>query len=175
MINIRVDLSDLETRRALKRAPGAIRKGAIRGLRSAAILVVKQAKQNVIRPLGRPWPLQTFGKLLQSIDIQIDEANLTAWVGSFGSSGGARYAPFVHEGRAPGRQPSSSRLELWVKRKLGVGDDRAVRRVAFLVARKIGQQGTQGVPFLARAAEDVAPEAIRVFAKRIEQSVREIG
>ena len=46
------------------------------------------------------------------------------------------------EGRKPGRQPPSSALEEWVSKKLGVSGKR-LKSVAFLVARKIGREGTQ--------------------------------
>ena len=46
------------------------------------------------------------------------------------------------EGRKPGRQPPSSALEEWVSKKLKVSGKR-LKSVAFLVARKIGREGTQ--------------------------------
>ncbi len=45
------------------------------------------------------------------------------------------------EGRGSGRQPPSKALESWVAAKLGLSG-KEVARVAFLVARKIGQEGT---------------------------------
>lgn len=45
------------------------------------------------------------------------------------------------EGRKPGKMPPSSALESWVALKLRV-PAKEVKRVAFLVARKIGKEGT---------------------------------
>lgn len=45
------------------------------------------------------------------------------------------------EGRPAGRQPPSSALDSWVQKKLGISGKEA-SRVAFLVARKIGKEGT---------------------------------
>ena len=49
---------------------------------------------------------------------------------------------YVEHGRKPGRFPPRAPIELWVRRKLGVSDDREVRAVGFLVARAIARRGT---------------------------------
>lgn len=46
------------------------------------------------------------------------------------------------EGRRPGKQPPSTALEKWVQLKLGISDPRQLKQVSFLVARKIGKEGT---------------------------------
>lgn len=57
----------------------------------------------------------------------------------------------VELGRTPGKkQPPSSALELWVRRKLNVPENK-VKSVAFLVARKIGKQGTKAVKMFERS------------------------
>lgn len=58
----------------------------------------------------------------------------------------------VELGRRSGKQPPSSALELWVRRKLGVAENR-VKSVAFLVARKIGRKGTNAVLMFKQAFE----------------------
>lgn len=62
------------------------------------------------------------------------------------------YGMPVELGRRPGKQPPSSALELWVRRKLGVPENR-VKSVAFLVARKIGRKGTKAVEMFRQAFE----------------------
>ncbi len=49
----------------------------------------------------------------------------------------------VELGRKPGKFPPPAPIQLWVRRKLGISDDRQVRVVAFLVARAIARRGTQ--------------------------------
>lgn len=63
------------------------------------------------------------------------------------------YGMPVELGRRPGKQPPSSALELWVRRKLGVPENR-VKSVAFLVARKIGRKGTNAVQMFAKSFEE---------------------
>lgn len=55
--------------------------------------------------------------------------------------------------RAGQKQPPSSALELWVRRKLGVPENK-VKSVAFLVARKIGRKGTNAVKMFSQAFEE---------------------
>lgn len=64
------------------------------------------------------------------------------------------YGMVVELGRTPGKAaPPSSALELWVRRKLGVPENR-VKSVAFLVARKIGKRGTKAVKMFSSSFEE---------------------
>lgn len=63
------------------------------------------------------------------------------------------YGMPVELGRRPGKQPPSSALELWVRRKLDIPENR-VKSVAFLVARKIGRKGTTAVEMFKKAFEE---------------------
>lgn len=49
---------------------------------------------------------------------------------------------FLEFGRRPGTMPPLDVIEAWVRRKLNV-EDKDVRSVAFLIARKIKEKGTQ--------------------------------
>ncbi len=80
----------------------------------------------------------------------------------------------VELGRGAGkRQPPSSALELWVRRKLGVPDNR-VKSVAFLIARKIGRQGTKAVEMFTKAFASGKGQANAYFdraASRIAEAL----
>ena len=39
------------------------------------------------------------------------------------------------------RQPPTAPIQIWVQSKLGIADDKKAKRVAFLIARKIGKSG----------------------------------
>ena len=81
-----------------------------------------------------------FGSLLGSIfhDAEGQDGQLIGIVGTAISYGGP-----VEFGRLPGKQPPIDAIELWVRRKLGISGNEA-RSVAFLIARKIGREGTEG-------------------------------
>jgi hypothetical protein len=66
------------------------------------------------------------------------------------------YAPIQEVGRRPGRRPPAGALLVWVARKLQVGPAE-IPSVAFLVARKIGREGTTGYHFMELAFEQASP------------------
>ncbi|HET7276134.1 MAG TPA: hypothetical protein VFI91_13275 [Longimicrobiaceae bacterium] len=63
------------------------------------------------------------------------------------------YALVVERGRQPGKMPPPEALELWVRRKLGVQNVNEARSVAYLIARKIGREGTEGAHMFRYAAQ----------------------
>ena len=84
------------------------------------------------------------------------------------------YAPIVEAGRRPGRRPPLEPIRLWVVRKLGVSVVGA-SRVAFLVARKIGRQGTAGAHMFERAAQALGPVAansVQALGEKLSRVLR---
>ena len=72
-----------------------------------------------------------------------------------------RYAGVIEFGRRPNaRRPPAAALIGWVRRKLGVSA-REAPRVAFAVARKIGERGLPAK----RVVSTATPEIIRVFTQ----------
>lgn len=84
------------------------------------------------------------------------------------------YGMPVELGRRPGKQPPSSALELWVRRKLGVPENR-VKSVAFLVARKIGRKGTTAVRMFAQAVNDGRSTVNALFDRAAGRIASELG
>lgn len=85
--------------------------------------------------------------------------------GSFGAD--AAHAIVVHEGRgANKKRPPIEPIRRWAMRKLGVPEERS-RGVAFVIARKIGRDGTTGTPFLRRPFQTMQP----TIAPRIQGAV----
>lgn len=69
----------------------------------------------------------------------------------FGSSSG--HARWAHEGREPGTPPPVAPIQAWVEVKLGVPVEEN-RGIAYVIARKIGDEGTEGSPFLTQPLEE---------------------
>jgi len=85
------------------------------------------------------------------------------------------YGMVVELGRTPGkRQPPSSALELWVRRKLGVPENR-VKSVAFLVARKIGKQGTKAIKMFETSFNESKGTINRLFDRAAARIVERLG
>lgn len=70
----------------------------------------------------------------------------------------APYADDVEFGRTPGTMPPPDALIRWVQRKLGIGDEKEARRVAFAVALSIKRRGIQAVFYLDRAFKQAKRE-----------------
>lgn len=87
------------------------------------------------------------------------------------------YGEPVERGRRAGRMPPVDAIEIWVRRVLGVTGDES-RGIAFVIARNIGQFGTEGAfmfeegfetglnPVM-KLWEDLPPRAVRKIDRKI--------
>lgn len=81
----------------------------------------------------------------------------------------APHTVYVEGGRRPGaRQPPSSALIPWVKRRMGVKDDRAAASLAYVIARAIGRRGIAARPVLS------SPEMRDRLAEQIVRTIFEV-
>ena len=78
----------------------------------------------------------------------------------FGSN--AKHAPFVHFGTAPHWPPPEPILR-WVEKKINPPLEE-IEEIAFLVARKIANEGTEEFPFIDEALDKVRKK----FGQRVE-------
>lgn len=87
------------------------------------------------------------------------------------------YGFSVEYGHPPGQPPPADQIELWVRRKLGLSGSEA-RSTAFLIARAIGEFGTDGAFMFSLGFEagrepvmklwrDLPGEAIRKIEKKL--------
>jgi hypothetical protein len=56
---------------------------------------------------------------------------------------GNDYIYYLDRGRAPGKFPPIKNIQEWVRRKLGISDEKEAKQVAYLVGRKIARDGTE--------------------------------
>lgn len=77
----------------------------------------------------------------------------------------AEYAYWVHEGTSPGHFPPLAAIEPWAKRH---------KIPAFLVARKIFREGTEGTPFFQLALDKRDRQADSIFAKALENIINRL-
>lgn len=68
------------------------------------------------------------------------------------------YADVIEWGRDPGFPVYSVWLHDWVRRKLGISNDKEVKRVAFAIARAIEDRGIEQSPFIRPALEKANQE-----------------
>jgi hypothetical protein len=136
--------------------------------------IVEKEFQLLLAELQKASPVFT-GELNKSWSLQINPA-ATGSEFSAVISNDAENAINRLEGRRPGRQPPSTALETWVQQKLGIPPEKA-KQIAFVVSRKIGQQGSLRNPAIAfneQTGEPVPGGIIDQAINRIESQINAI-
>ena len=106
--------------------------------------------------------------LANSMESEVERRSpFPTWV-RVGSTVG--YAEPVAKGSRPHFPPPKA-LERWVRLKLGVAQEE-VRGVAFLIARKISQTGTEANPFHERGMKNARQEINRIWDRVAEGIAR---
>ena len=109
---------------------------------------------------GKKRRTDTTGTLRTSLVYHYKNKRLT-----FGASGDAeKYAPFVEYGRNPGKQPPPEAILEWINKKpIRLRDksggfieatESRKRSLAYLIGRKIGTKGTEGILYYNRAMNE---------------------
>jgi len=120
------------------------------GLNKVAAMIVRDAAD------PRNCPVGITGQLARSISyarpVTRGKRRLTE-IGFLGGNDKAfyRYAMAMERGRAPGKGVPPGTLNLWVRRKLGITDEKEVRSVAYLISRSIKRHGIKGRHFMYNA------------------------
>jgi len=76
--------------------------------------------------------ISNTGEARDSIRVEVDGLTVRSL--------GVDYLEFLNRGRGPGKYPPPSNLVEWVRSKLGITEN--AESVAFLIGRKIAEQGT---------------------------------
>lgn len=94
------------------------------------------------------------GKLSQSIDFRYFEANTDKITLKFSLR---KYYKFVEHGRGPGKRPPQRKIKGWIRDKGISTGDKSIKSTAFLIARKIGNEGTRAQPFVKPTLREQKP------------------
>jgi hypothetical protein len=116
-------------------------------------------------------------------DLPVERVALGDVIGRLGSP--IAHVRVVNDGRRPGQpMPPPQALELWVRRKLrhtdATGDVRPLsvqesKRLAFVIARSIGEKGTAPVRMFEEAVEQNVSTLQRIFDKAGVQITMKLG
>lgn len=87
----------------------------------------------------------------------------------------ASYGAAVEYGRKPGKMPPVAAIELWVRRKLGINNDKEARSVAYVIARAIGRRGTVGAHMFQLGMSAAAPYIEKIFDAAVDRAVRRLA
>ena len=122
----------------------------------ATLLVQREWQENLPRVSG-----------LTARSITSDVASTPAGVLGVVSSSQPN-ALFLELGTRP-HMPPVAAIEPWVKAVLGISEPKEVKRVAFLVARKIARHGTPAQRPMERAAQSVEGQITAMFERAAAQ------
>ena len=150
-MNLEISLGDMSAiERGLREAPEYSQKVLEATMHQATLLVQREWQESMPRVSG-----------LTARSITSDVASTPAGVlGIVGSSQPS--ALFIELGTQP-HMPPIAAMEPWVKAVLGIRDPKEVKRVAFLVARKIAREGTEPQRPMERAALSTRSQVIAMF------------
>lgn len=108
------------------------------------------------------------GNLLNSIEYKVQYDDRAIWVELHLEE----YYKWVENGRGPGKFPPPDKILEWIRIKPVIPDDRGGRlpteqQLAFLIGRKIAEQGIEPGNQLHNAMDDIYPQ----FEERIDEAI----
>ena len=108
------------------------------------------------------------GNLLNSVDYKVQYDDRAIWVELHLED----YYRWVENGRAPGKFPPPDKIMEWIRIKPIIPDDRGGRlpteqQLAFLIGRKIAEEGIEPGNQLHNAMDDIYPQ----FEERIDEAI----
>ena len=108
------------------------------------------------------------GNLLNSIEYKVQYDERAIWVELHLEE----YYKWVENGRGPGKFPPPDKILEWIRIKPIIPDDRGGRlpteqQLAFLIGRKIAEQGIEPGNQLHNAMDDIYPQ----FEERIDEAI----
>ena len=142
-MNLSMSLGDLQAfARGLRDAPEYTDRVLQEAMTEATLLVQREWQENLPRVSG-----------LTARSITSDVASTPAGV-----------LGVVELGTRP-HMPPVAAIEPWVKAVLGISEPKEVKRVAFLVARKIAREGTPAQHPMSRAVQSTEGQVIAMFER----------
>lgn len=152
-MNLSISLGGLQSfAQGLREAPAYTDQVLQEAMTEATLLVQREWQENMPRASG-----------LTARSITSDVAGTPAGVlGIVGSS--QPNALFLELGTRP-HMPPVAAIEPWVKAVLGIREPKEVKRVAFLVARKIAREGTPAQHPMARAVQSTEGQVVAMFER----------
>ena len=158
-MNLSISLGSLDAIfSGLQDAPEFTQKVLNATMQETVLLVEREVKENVPRVTG-----------ISANSITSDVVSSPAGVlGVVGSSQASVVA--LELGTRP-HMPPVAALEPWVKAVLGIRDPKEIKSVAFLVARRISQVGTEPKKPFAKAAASTQGQVLAMFERAAQQVV----
>ncbi|MGH9784573.1 MAG: hypothetical protein ACRD88_10330 [Terriglobia bacterium] len=153
--------------------PDALRRAIERGLERATELLERAVAAAALSPFGARSGAP-LGELARSLKREVfsegGQDNVRAVGRVFLGAPADQYGIFVEVGTRPHFPPPAA-IESWVRRRLGVTNDRQARELAFLIGRKIARTGTPGRFLFERALEENVDRVVAILEEEVAQAV----
>src|SRR3970040_2461111 len=151
--------------------PDALRRAVERGLERATELLERAVAAAAMSPFGgrSSAPLGGLGRSVKR-EVFSDADTGRAIGRVFLGSPADQYGLFVEVGTRPHFPPPAA-IEGWVRRRLGVTNDRQARELAFLIGRKIARTGTPGRFLFERALEENEERVVAIFEEEVANAL----
>ena len=151
--------------------PDALRRAVERGLERATELLERAVAAAAMSPFGARSSAP-LGELARSVKREVfSDADTGRAIGRvFLGSPADQYGLFVEVGTRPHFPPPAA-IEGWVRRRLGVTNDRQARELAFLIGRKIARTGTPGRFLFERALEENEERVVAIFEEEVANAL----
>jgi len=154
----------------------AVAEGTQGGLEKLGVKGAEMVQQNITTPFDGKPPAVCFGNLAGSIvsSFQLLDGLFREVIGVGPTLHADQYAAPVETGARPHMPPPSALLP-WVQKKFGLENEKEALSVAFAVARKIAQRGTQGHQMFSRALAELEPLAAPALEAEIALALSRHG
>ena len=154
------------------RFPETLRQAVERGLDRATELLERSVAAAALSPFGAA-SRAPLGELARSVTREVISSGQDGAVSVgrvFLGAPADEYGLFVETGTRPHFPPPAA-IEGWVRRRLGITDDRQAREVAFLIGRKIARSGTPGRFLFERALAENVDRVVEILEDEVAKGV----
>lgn len=145
--------------------PDALSAALERGLERATELLRSAAAGMAQSPLGAKVP-GGLGEFARSVRGEVSRDRGQASGHVFLAPPADQYGIFVEAGSSPHFPPPGA-LAGWVRRRLGISDEKKVREIAFLIGRKISRQGTEGLHIFERTLAENEQRVLEILEEEV--------
>lgn len=118
------------------------------------------SKKDEIKRLYESRNIEASGKFGEGLEVDVKlQPNKV-----IGTLKGTSYSYYVENGRRPGKRPPIASIEQWIRDKNLTLNNISVPSLAFLIARKIGNEGTKGTGII---SEVLTPQSLKDLGGQI--------
>lgn len=152
----------------------AAHEGVVRGLEAMGVRGSALVQNNIKTPYNGQPPAVATGELVNSIHGDIIQSDRVSTLVIAAHPPADVYAAPVETGTRPHFPPPDA-LVPWVKLRFSPSSDKEALSIAFAVAKRISQRGTQGHFMFEQSLEQLSDEAGPIMEKNLAEAFMAAG